>query len=137
VPQTVAGIYQNGRKLTEHLGMESYDPLRGTRTVVGDNPITRLCTFLNFDIFVHGPHHRHPRVSHDRLEALTRRYVAEAKGQGLPIYTTYASAFRAMFPWMLTNPGVGVNVGAAAPSKPTREVDNFVSDVTKEVLEGE
>lgn len=136
VPQMLAGIYQNGRKLTEHLGMESFDPLRGTRTVVGDNFITRACTFLNFDIFVHGPHHRHPRVSHDQLAALTRQYVAEAKGQGLPVYTTYASAFRAMLPWMFTNPGVGVNVGAAAPAaKPEREVDNFVGDVTKEVLE--
>lgn len=136
VPQALAGVYQNGRKLTEHLGMASYDPLEGTRTVVGANPITRISTFLNFDIFVHGPHHRHPRVSHDQLEQLTLQYMADARAQGMRVYPTYASAVREMLPWMLKNPGVGVNVGAAAPAG-TREVDDFVADVNKEVLESE
>jgi fatty acid desaturase len=135
VPQWLAGIYQNGRKLTEHLGMRSYDPLLGTRTVVGDNFVTRLCTFLNFDIFVHGPHHRHPRVSHDQLEQLTREYVATAELHNMPVFPTYASAARDMIPWMLVNPGVGVNVGAAAPAGTRPEgIEDFVGDVTREVL---
>ena len=50
IPYSLAGLFQNGRKLTEHLGMKSYDPLRGTRTVIGNNFITKACTFLNFDI---------------------------------------------------------------------------------------
>jgi fatty acid desaturase len=135
VPQWLAGIYQNGRKLTEHLGMRSYDPLLGTRTVVGNNLVTRLATFLNFDIFVHGPHHRHPRVSHDQLEALTREYVATAAARNMPVYPTYASAARDMVPWMFANPGVGMNVGAPPPDAASgAEVDNFVADVTQEVL---
>ena len=64
IPSCVAGIYQSIRKFTEHLGMASYDPMVGTRTVVGQNWFTRMCTYLNFDIFVHGPHHRHPLVPH-------------------------------------------------------------------------
>ncbi len=131
-PYMLAGIYQNGRKLTEHLGMQSYDPLLGTRTVVGNSLVTRLATFLNFDIFVHGPHHRHPRVSHDQLERLTAEYVASAKTESLPVYATYAAAIRDMAPWILRNPGVGVNVGAEPPKQTGgKEVDNFAADVTE------
>ena len=61
IPHILAGVYQTLRKFTEHLGMRSYDPFLGTRTVIGSNPGTKLCSFFNFDIFVHGPHHRHPR----------------------------------------------------------------------------
>lgn len=133
LPYYLAGVYQNGRKLTEHLGMISYDPLLGTRTVVGDNLWTRLCTFLNFDIFVHGPHHRHPRVSHDQLERITQEYVAAAEHEELPVYRTYSAAVRDMAPWLVRNPGVGVNVGAEPPGG-SKEVDNFVADVTTEVV---
>jgi len=136
VPLFLAGIYQNGRKLTEHLGMQSYDPLLGTRTVVGNSLVTRLCTFLNFDIFVHGPHHRHPKVSHDQLEELTRKYASEAVEKQLPIFTTYLDATKDMVRWMFLNPGVGVNVGAEAPEvDKAPEVDNFLTDVTEEVLQ--
>ena len=115
--------------------MKSYDPLLGTRTVVGQNIVTRLCTFLNFDIFVHGPHHRHPRVSHDQLEQLTRQYMADDQYKDLPVYSTYASAARDMVPWMFVNPGVGVNVGAAHPARNRAQpVDDFLGDVTEEVL---
>lgn len=131
-PHCLAGIYQNGRKLTEHLGMQSYDPLLGTRTVVGSSLFTRLSTFLNFDIFVHGPHHRHPRVSHDQLADLTRQYV-EDSDEDYPIYHTYAGATRDMLPWLFRNPGVGMNVGAPPPTE-SNQVDNFVADVTTEVL---
>ena len=135
VPHSLAGMYQNGRKLTEHLGMKSYDPLLGTRTVVGHNFVTRLCTFLNFDIFVHGPHHRHPRVSHDQLEHLTEQYLAADGCENLPVYGTYAGAARDMVPWMFVNPGVGVNVGAAMPEGTrAKQVDDFLTDVTEEVL---
>jgi fatty acid desaturase len=135
IPYSVAGIYQNGRKLTEHLGMRSYDPLRGTRTVIGDNFVTRLCTFLNFDIFVHGPHHRHPRVSHDQLEELTLKYVAqqETAANPLPLFPTYFSATRDMLYWFFKEPGVGVNVGAEWPGQ-TDQVEDFVADVTEEVV---
>jgi fatty acid desaturase len=133
VPYMLAGFFQNGRKLTEHLGMQSYDPLRGTRTVIADNMITKVCTFLNFDIFVHGPHHRHPRVSHDQLDELTKKYAAENAINPLPLYPTYLSATRDMLYWFFKEPGVGVNVGAEMPHQ-AEQVEDFVADVTEEVI---
>src|SRR5262249_9270548 len=50
VPMLLAGLMQSVRKFTEHLGMSSFDPLLGTRTVLGGNWITRICAFANFDI---------------------------------------------------------------------------------------
>lgn len=133
IPYMLAGFFQNGRKLTEHLGMKSYDPLHGTRTVIADNVVTKFCTFLNFDIFVHGPHHRHPRVSHDQLEELTKKYAAEQATNPLPLYPTYFSATRDMLYWFFKEPGVGVNVGAEWPGQ-SEQIDDFVADVTEEVI---
>lgn len=130
-PHCLAGLYQNARKLTEHLGMKSYDPLMGTRTVAGGSLWTRLCTFLNFDIFVHGPHHRHPRVSHDQLVELTKEYVETNPTNRYPIFTTYFGAFRSMFPFLFSNPGVGVNAGGEVPEDMGNSVTNFAADVTK------
>ena len=92
LPHWLAGIMQTGRKLTEHLGMSSYDPLNGTRTVVADNWFTRFCTWMNFDIFVHGPHHRHPKLAHNRLLQKVNEYK-ESTGTDLPVFPTYRAAF--------------------------------------------
>lgn len=134
LPHWLAGIYQTTRKLTEHLGMASYDPLLGTRTVIGENAFTRLGTYLNFDIFIHGPHHRHPRMAHNRLKQTMDDYVRENPGTEYPLYETYWQATRQMIPWMFRNPGVGVNRGAPPPNAGHREVDDFVGDVNREVL---
>lgn len=135
IPHLLAGMYQNGRKLTEHLGMASYDPLLGTRTVIGDSWLTRICTYMNFDIFVHGPHHRHPRIAHDQLKAKMQEYLAENPDRQYPIFGSYWKATRQMIPWLFRNPGVGMNVGAARPDgERERHVRNFVADVTEEVL---
>ncbi|GAB5442361.1 MAG: hypothetical protein Fues2KO_27100 [Fuerstiella sp.] len=134
LPHWLAGIMQTGRKLTEHLGMSSYDPLKGTRTVVADNWFTRLCTWMNFDIFVHGPHHRHPRVAHNQLHQKMREYKESTQDE-FPIFATYRRAASAMFPYLFRNPGVGMNAGAESPDKEkVSEVDNFVADVATEVL---
>lgn len=130
IPHCLAGLYQNARKLTEHLGMKSYDPLMGTRTVAGSNLWTKLCTFLNFDIFVHGPHHRHPRVSHDQLVELTEKYVQNNPTNKYPIFSTYTRAMVNMVPWLFRNPGVGVNAGGENP-KESATVTNFVADVVE------
>ena len=136
IPLTIAGFLQTMRKFTEHLGMASFDPLLGTRTVRGSNWLTRITSFLNFDIFVHGPHHRHPRVAHTSLGELMDDYVDANPQRELPVYRTYARATLAMLPWLIRNPGVGVNVGAADPSasKAPGEVKDFVQDVSREVL---
>ena len=135
VPHLFAGTYQTVRKLTEHLGMSSYDPLLGTRTVMGQGFITQLCTYLNFDIFVHGPHHRHPRVSHDQLGQKMDEYISEHPDSQFPLYPTYLGAAAAMLPWMFRNPGVGMNVGAPAPgNEKDQDVGNFVADVSRDIL---
>lgn len=135
LPHWLAGIYQTGRKLTEHLGMSSYDPMLGTRTVLGQGLITKFCTWANFGIFVHGPHHRHPRLSHDLLEGKMTSYIDEHPEVAFPLYRTYTGATLAMVPYLFRNPGCGVNAGAELPKEERiRDVQNFVADVNTEVL---
>ncbi|QDT33857.1 fatty acid desaturase family protein [Thalassoglobus polymorphus] len=135
VPHILAGIFQTFRKFTEHLGMESYDPLLGTRTVIGNGPITRLATYLNFDIFVHGPHHRHPRYRHDALCNRMAEYQTENPELKYPVFPTYWHAIADLLPSLIFNPGVGMNVGAPTPAeeKP-HDVSDFSEDVTAEIL---
>jgi len=138
IPLTIAGFLQTGRKLTEHLGMASYDPLLGTRTVNGVSWWTRLCSFMNFDIFVHGPHHRHPRAAHTALGELMDEYIRANPDCEFPVYPSYWRATVKMLPWFFRNPGVGMNVGAAPPTRSKDErVQNFVADVSHEVLDGQ
>ena len=135
IPTAIAGICQTVRKLTEHLGMSSYDPMLGTRTVLGTNWMTRLGTFINFDLFIHGPHHRHPRVSHNLLKQKMLSYIQENPDKEFPVYTTYFRAILAMIPFLFGNPGCGMNAGARYPGKPKNEdVQDFVADVAEEVI---
>jgi len=134
IPHLVAGIIQSGRKFTEHIGMASYDPMLGTRTVVGKNWFTKICTWLNFDIFIHGPHHRHPRVPHRTLKEKMNEYVAKQPELQYPMFRTYSAAVWDMIPYLIKNPGVGMNAGAAAPDAEKKSAENFVADVVEEVL---
>ena len=135
LPHYLAGVVQSIRKFTEHLGMRDYDPMLGTRTVIGNNWFTRFCTYLNFDIFVHGPHHRHPRVAHDQLVEKMNDYMNVNPEKDYPVFPTYFHAILHMIPFMLKAPGVGMNRGAPAPTKEKdRDVNNFVADVSREVL---
>ena len=134
IPWMIAGFLQAGRKLTEHLGMPSYDPLLGTRTVIGPNWLTRLGTYLNFDIFIHGLHHRHPRVAHHKLRNTMWGVMSANPAVPYPVYKTYAQATWKMLPF-LWNPGCGVNAGAGIPhSTKQTDVQDFVADVSREIL---
>ncbi len=84
LPMYLAALMQTCRKFTEHLGMASFDPLLGTRTVLPRKWLMRLSSFLNFDIFIHGPHHRHPRLTHNNLEAKLDEYQVRQSDRGLP-----------------------------------------------------
>ena len=117
LPWLLAGFIQTIRKFTEHLGMASFDPLRGTRTVLGKGWITRLATWLNFDIFVHGPHHRYPKMNHDRLATVAAE--VRDRGDAGPTFDTYFAAIRDMLPCLLFNPGCGVNAGGVWPPPKT------------------
>lgn len=134
IPHLVAGMIQSGRKFTEHIGMASYDPMLGTRTVVGRNWLTKVCTWLNFDIFIHGPHHRHPRVPHRTLKEKMNEYVEKQPELQYPMFRTYAGAVWDTIPYLFRNPGVGMNAGAAAPDAEKKAAENFVADVVEEVL---
>lgn len=134
IPYMIAGMYQNGRKFTEHMGMSSYDPMLGTRTVVGRNWFSRACTYLNFDIFIHGPHHRHPRVAHRTLREKMNQYVEKAPELQYPMFDSYRKAIWDTIPFLFLNPGVGMNAGAEAPHEEKAKAENFVADVVEEVL---
>ena len=130
VPQMIAGVFQTMRKLTEHLGMDSYDPMLGTRTVVGNNWLTRVLSFINFDIFVHGPHHRHPRLAQNLLRGKMDEYIANNPDTNYPVYPSYLRATLAMLPFLVKNPGIGMNAGAPHPDQlRAGDVANFPSDV--------
>ncbi len=137
IPHWIAGIFQNGRKMTEHLGMSSFDPLQGTRTVMSPNWWTRICSWLNYDIFVHGPHHRYPRLTHDKLKGRMKDHLEGHPERGFPLYKSYTSAFVAMFPNMLIRPGVGLNAGAESLNQvKADDVADFLED-EKTIVEGD
>jgi fatty acid desaturase len=129
-PMYVAALMQTCRKFTEHLGMSSFDPLLGTRTVLPRKWLMRLSSFLNFDIFIHGPHHRHPRLTHNKLEAKLDEYRDANPQLAYPAYERYWQAMLAMAPSMFLNPGCGVNAGGRQ-EEPTWEAnaEDFASDV--------
>lgn len=135
IPHFIAAVCQTMRKFTEHLGMQSYDPLLGTRTVIGNNMVTRLCTYLNFDIFVHGPHHRHPRYRHEALYQRMAQYEQEHPEIAWPVFPSYLHAIADTIPAMIRNPGVGMNAGAPAPcSERPHDISDFSEDVTVQIL---
>jgi hypothetical protein len=105
-----------------------------TPTVVSRNWFTRVCTWLNFDIFVHGPHHRHPRVPHRTLKEKMNEYLEQQPELQYPMFRTYSAAVWDMLPILIKNPGVGMNAGAAAPDVDKQNADNFVAGVVEEVL---
>jgi fatty acid desaturase len=133
VPHMIAGVMQTMRKLTEHLGMASFDPILGTRTVLGKSWITRLSSYFNFDIFIHGAHHRHPRLLHNHLKDKMNEYLLKNPETKYPIYSSYLEATRAMLPYLFKNPAIGVNLGAAPPGHVrVADVTNFPADVSSE-----
>jgi hypothetical protein len=90
----------------------------------------RLSSFLNFDIFIHGPHHRHPRLTHNKLEAKLDEYRDANPKVAYPAYERYWQAMIAMAPSMILNPGCGVNAGAAPDeSMWDPNAEDFASDV--------
>jgi len=134
IPHLIAGVFQTLRKLTEHLGMASYDPLAGTRTVIGTGWVTRLASFVNFDVFIHGPHHRFPRMAHSRLKDQMTEQMASRPGERLPLYSSYLRATFDMLPYLFRNPGMGVNIGTPT-SQPVRvaDVTDFSADIIRDV----
>lgn len=129
VPALIAGTFQSGRKLTEHLGMASYDPLLGTRTVIGNNWFTRLCSLMNFDIFVHGPHHRYPRLPHTMLTNKMHEHEMGNREVQFPVFPNYRQAILATVRHLFVNPGSGINAGGGPPPRQRTSDADFAADV--------
>jgi hypothetical protein len=78
-------------------------------------------------------------VAHTSLGELMDDYIEANPDRELPVYSTYFSASLAMLPWLIRNPGVGVNVRSieTPAASPTIDVADFVQDVSRDVLPAE
>lgn len=115
LPELVAGIFRSTQKFQEHLGLWSFDPLLGSRTIVGNHPVTRLRNFISSNLAVHAPHHRHPKMEHAELSATMKAYQKKNPGTPYPVFRSYWRAFLDVLPCLWKNPAVGVNVEATEP----------------------
>ncbi len=129
LPMPIAAAFNGFRKFTEHVGMASTDPILGTRTVLGKNWVTRACSYFNFNLDVHGPHHRFPRAPHFELESKLAEYQRKHPGIAIPIFPTYLAAVMDTIPCLWRNPGVGVNAGGTNQTFVKTGVENFTSEV--------
>lgn len=111
LPPVLAASCNSVRKLTEHIGMASYDPIHGTRTVIGRSIITRLLSYFDFDLAVHGPHHRFPKLDHTQLQGKMAEIQETAPNKSFPVFSSFTSALVHTFRTVIINPGVGVNAG--------------------------
>lgn len=111
LPALLAANCNSVRKIMEHVGTCSFDPLKGTRTVVGRGWLTRVLSFFDFDLAVHGPHHRYPKLEHTKLHDRMEQIQQAAPDESLPVFQTFSAALMDTFRTAIRNPGVGVNAG--------------------------
>ncbi|MDG1897415.1 MAG: fatty acid desaturase, partial [Fuerstiella sp.] len=114
VPPVVATMCNGFRKIMDHVGTSSFDPLHGTRTVVGGNIITKALTWFNFDLAIHGPHHRYPKLDHAQLKGRMSEITDANPDQTFPVFKSFLSAIFDTFRTAIRNPGVGLNAGCTA-----------------------
>lgn len=108
LPLVLSPAMNTLRKFQEHLGLSSTDPVLGTRTVIGPGLLTRLLSYFNFDISIHGPHHRYPRARHDELPDRLREWRSRAPTDlHPPVFATFWGAWRDMLPCLWRCPAVG------------------------------
>lgn len=100
-------MVNTGRKFVEHLGMESSDPILGTRTIVADNVLTRMTSFFNFDIAVHGPHRRNAKLNHNERTPKLRAYQQDHPELLVPVFGSYLAAIIDMAPCLWNRPSTG------------------------------
>ena len=127
LPLILSPVVNTVRKFVEHLGMTSTDPLLGTRTIAFGNLWTRLLNYFNFDIAVHGPHHRYPRAQHYELSPKLAEYQQAHPDENVPVFSSYLAAVRDMLPSLWTYPATGTHDDVSAlndqPSVESREIE--------------
>lgn len=145
LPMQIAATINVFRKFVEHLGMESTEPFLGTRTIIGNNPVTRLCSYFNFELDVHGPHHRYPKAPHFELESKLIEFRQKHPDAKVPVFSTYLAAALDTLPCIWLNPGVGQNaarpgtISLAGSDAVNHDsllppgIDNFTSEVTSPI----
>jgi len=106
-PLVLSGSLNTVRKFVEHVGLGSFDPMLGSRTVVPTNPLMRLISFANFEINVHGPHHRHGMAKHHELEEKLESQVKKTPEYNELVFRTVTGALRHTLWSVIRNPGVG------------------------------
>ena len=111
LPVLLAANCNSVRKIMEHVGTESIDPILGTRTVVGRSLLTRLISYFDFDLAVHGPHHRYPKLEHTQLKQKMGEIEAADESVSYPVYQSFTAALLDTARTAILNPGVGVNAG--------------------------
>ena len=111
LPLLLAGSCNSVRKIMEHVGTRSFDPLHGTRTIVGKNIVTRLLSYFDFDLAVHGPHHRYPKLGHSHLKSRMAEVQQAAPDTAYPVFHSFTGALMDTFRTAIRNPGVGINAG--------------------------
>ena len=110
-PPILATMLNGLRKIMDHVGTESIDPVHGTRTIVGQNFITRILSFFNFDLAIHGPHHRFPKLNHTQLEQKMNELQEKNPDATYPVYSSFTAALFDTLKRVITKPGVGINAG--------------------------
>lgn len=134
-PLLLAASANSLRKLVEHLGLASYDPVGGTRTIIGAHWWTRLLSYFDFDLPIHGPHHRYPKRPHHQLESSMREIEERHPEQAYPKFSSFSAALRDVLPWLFQNPAVGINAGNTAPLTHLPHIDNFTTDALHDVVQ--
>lgn len=133
-PLLLAASANSMRKLIEHLGMASYDPVEGTRTIIGRRWWTRWASYFDFDLSIHGPHHRYAKRPHDQLAESMRQLQLRDPARKYLVFPSYAAAVWNVLPCLFRNPGVGVNAGNTASLTHVSQVNHFTTDAVRDVV---
>ena len=113
-PALLATICNGIRKMMDHVGTRSFDPLHGTRTIIGKTFFTRVLSYFNFDLAIHGPHHRFPKLDHSLLQERMSDIASDNPDQTYIVFPSFTSAIVDTFRAVINNPGVGLNAGCTA-----------------------
>jgi fatty acid desaturase len=106
-PLAFAATLNSLRKLIEHVGLSNYDPMFGTRTIQPTNPIARLISFGNYDLNLHGPHHRYGRAKHNELSEKLAEALENQPAVRDIVFRSYSGAAWHTLQCVLKSPGVG------------------------------
>ena len=117
LPLIFSPMINTGRKFVEHLGMTSVDPILGTRTIIHTGLIGRWLSYFNFDIAVHGPHHRFPKSQHYELKWNLEQYRAGNPDVEIPLFHSYFAAFLDVTKSLWRSPQTGSHFAETAGHK--------------------